>query len=63
MMPDTGATVSADIFHRWGLVDRKVIVRMPGGDALVDVGDPTTLTGPATHVADLLVPDLGGPGA
>jgi len=27
------------------------------------VGDPTTLTGPATHVADLLVPDLGGPGA
>jgi len=38
-------------------------VRMPGGDALVDVGDPTTLTGPATHVADLLVPDLGGPGA
>jgi diaminopimelate epimerase len=59
----TGATVSANIFHRWGLVDRKVIVRMPGGDALVDVGDPTTLTGPATHVADLLVPDLGGPGA
>ena len=38
----TGATVSADVFHRWGLVDRKVIVRMPGGDALVDVGDPTT---------------------
>lgn len=59
----TGATVSADIFHRWGLVDTKVIVHMPGGDALVDVAGPTTLTGPATHVADLDVPDVWGPSA
>lgn len=51
----TGATVAADVFHRWGLVDRKVIVRMPGGDAIVDLGPPVTLTGPATHVADLEV--------
>ncbi|MEO0492351.1 MAG: diaminopimelate epimerase [Actinomycetota bacterium] len=59
----TGATVSADIFHRWGLVDPKVIVHMPGGDALVDVSGPVTLTGPATHVGDLLVPDVWGPSA
>lgn len=58
----TGATVSADIFHRWGLVGPKVIVRMPGGDALVDVRGPVTLTGPATHVADLTVHDVWAPG-
>jgi diaminopimelate epimerase len=59
----TGATVSADIFHRWGLVGSKVIVRMPGGDALVDVSGPVTLTGPATHVADLDVHDVWSSGA
>ena len=53
----TGATVAADVFHRWGLVGEKVVVHMPGGNALVDLGTPLTLTGPATHVADLLVPD------
>lgn len=52
----TGATVAADVFHRWGEVGRKVIVHMPGGDALVDLGSPLTLTGPATHVADIDVP-------
>jgi len=31
---------------------------MPGGEALVDVSEPVTLTGPATHVADLEVADL-----
>ena len=35
---------------------KKVIVHMPGGNALVDLGSPLTLTGPATHVADLHVP-------
>lgn len=53
----TGATVAADVFHRWGLVGPAVVVRMPGGDALVDLSGPTTLTGPATHVADIEVPD------
>ncbi len=52
----TGATVSADIFHRWGLIGPKSVVRMPGGDALVDLSGPVTLTGPATHVADIEVP-------
>ncbi len=53
----TGAAVSAEIFHRWGLVGPKVVVRMPGGEALVDLSGPVTLTGPATHVADLEIPD------
>lgn len=54
----TGATVLADVFHRWGMVGSKVVVRMPGGDALVDVRGPVTLTGPASHVADLEIPDV-----
>jgi len=53
----TGATVSAQIFHDWDLVGPKVVVRMPGGDALVDLQGPVTLTGPATHIADFEVPD------
>ncbi|GJM38894.1 MAG: diaminopimelate epimerase [Acidimicrobiales bacterium] len=53
----TGATVSAQFFHNWDLVGPKVVVRMPGGDALVDLRGPLTLTGPATHVGDIEVPD------
>jgi diaminopimelate epimerase len=53
----TGATVAAEIFHQWGLVGPKVVVRMPGGDALVDLTGPVTLTGPATHIGDIEVPD------
>ncbi|MDG2029034.1 MAG: diaminopimelate epimerase [Acidimicrobiales bacterium] len=53
----TGATVSAQLFHNWDLVGPKVVVRMPGGDALVDLQGPVTLTGPATHIADIEVPD------
>lgn len=53
----TGASVAARVFHDWGLVGPKVVVRMPGGDALVDLSGPLTLTGPATHVADVEVPD------
>ncbi|MFQ5558359.1 MAG: diaminopimelate epimerase [Acidimicrobiales bacterium] len=53
----SGAAVAADVFHRWGEVGRRVVVRMPGGEAVVPHGPPTTLTGPATHIADLEVPD------
>ena len=53
----TGATVAAQVFHDWDLVGQKVVVRMPGGDALVDLRGPVTLTGPATHIADFEVPD------
>ena len=52
----TGATVAADVFRRWDLIGPKAVVRMPGGDALVDLSGPVTLTGPATHVADIEVP-------
>jgi len=52
----TGASVCAAVFHTWGLVDSTVVVRMPGGSALVDVTGPVMLTGPAVHVADLDVP-------
>lgn len=52
----TGATVAADVFHRWDLIGPKVVVRMPGGDSLVDLRGAVTLTGPATHVADFEVP-------
>ena len=53
----TGATVAAQIFHTWDLVGPKVVVRMPGGDALVDLRGPVTLTGPATHIANIEVTD------
>jgi len=53
----SGATVAASIFHRWGAVGPKVMVSMPGGDAVVDVSGPTTLTGAATHIADFAVPN------
>lgn len=53
----SGATVSAVIFNRWGAVGEKVIVSMPGGEAVVDISGPTTLTGPTVHVADFVVPD------
>jgi diaminopimelate epimerase len=53
----TGATVAAQIFNRWELVGSNVVVRMPGGDALVDLGRPLTLTGTATHIADIEVPN------
>jgi diaminopimelate epimerase len=52
----SGASVAAVAAHRWGLVGPRVLVRMPGGDATVDVGDHVHLTGPATHVAEVVVP-------
>ena len=53
----TGATVAGHVFHRWGLTGPRSVVQMPGGDAVVDLSGPTTLTGPATHVADIEVAD------
>ena len=54
----TGATVAGHVFHRWGLIGPKSVVHMPGGDAVVDLSGPLTLTGPATHVADIEVFDV-----
>lgn len=58
----SGASVSAVAAHRWGLVGQHVTVRMPGGDAEVDVlgpagsGEVVRLTGPATYVGEVVVP-------
>ena len=49
------ATVAAAVAHEWGLVGEHVRVKMPGGEAVVDVGDTLLLTGPATFVAEVSV--------
>lgn len=53
----TGATVAGHVFHRWGLIGPRSTVQMPGGVAVVDLSGPVTLTGPATHVADIEISD------
>ena len=52
----SGATVAAVAANRWGLVGDRVVVRMPGGDATVDVADRVHLTGPSTYVGEVVVP-------
>jgi len=51
----TGAAAAAHAARRWGLVGDQAVVRMPGGDLEVALGDTVTLAGPATHIADLEV--------
>lgn len=51
----SGATVSAALAHEWGLVGDRVTVLMPGGHAVVEVGDPLALIGEAVHIADIEV--------
>jgi diaminopimelate epimerase len=46
----TGACTAAWAARRWGLVGDRVTVHMPGGDALVELGDTVHLTGPTTYV-------------
>ncbi len=53
----SGAVVMSDWFYRRGLVGPRVVVRMPGGDALVDLEESPTLSGPVVHVADIEMPD------
>lgn len=52
----TGATAVARAMHDWGITGDRVTVHMPGGDVVVEVGDPMVLIGPSEHVADLEVP-------
>ena len=52
----SGATVAAVAANRWGLVGDRVVVRMPGGDATVDIADSVHLTGPSTYVGEVVVP-------
>ncbi|MDH3707060.1 MAG: diaminopimelate epimerase [Acidimicrobiia bacterium] len=53
----SGACASAYVAHRWGLVDERVEVTMPGGVACVDLGgEQLVLTGPATYIGRVEVP-------
>ncbi|MCB0977434.1 MAG: diaminopimelate epimerase [Acidimicrobiales bacterium] len=54
----SGATAVARAVHDWGLTGPKVTVHMPGGDAVVEVGDVLVLHGTATYVADVTVPEI-----
>jgi diaminopimelate epimerase len=56
----SGATVTAQRVHEWGMTGERVTVAMPGGSAIVDVATeqrPTAiLSGTATFVASIEVP-------
>jgi diaminopimelate epimerase len=52
----TGACAAAAVARDWGLVGDRVIVRMPGGDARVGLGDTVTLAGPIEAVARVEYP-------
>ncbi|MCY4194169.1 MAG: hypothetical protein OXF04_07735, partial [bacterium] len=47
----TGACAAAQAAHRWGLAGPVVRVCMPGGDVVVELGDPVFLLGPAEFIA------------
>ncbi|MFN8025179.1 MAG: diaminopimelate epimerase [Acidimicrobiia bacterium] len=48
----TGASASAAVAHRRGLVGERVTVHVPGGDLRVEIGDTIRLGGPVVHVFD-----------
>jgi diaminopimelate epimerase len=52
----TGACAAAAVAHRWSLVPEQVTVHMPGGAAVVTVGDTVTLAGPIHAVARVEFP-------
>lgn len=53
----SGASAAVAVAGDWGLVDGRVSVAMPGGEALVEVvGGHVHLTGPSTFVAEVVVP-------
>jgi diaminopimelate epimerase len=51
----TGACAAAAVANRRGLVGERVVVHVPGGDLLVELGDTIRLGGPVTHVFDTTV--------
>jgi diaminopimelate epimerase len=51
----TGASASAAVAHRRGLVGQKVTVHVPGGDLTVELGDTIRLGGPVVHVFDTTI--------
>jgi diaminopimelate epimerase len=49
----TGACAAAAVAHRRDLVGNTVIVRVPGGNLTVEIGDTIRLGGPVVHVFDV----------
>lgn len=49
----TGACAAAAVAHRRGLVGEHVMVKVPGGDLAVEVGDTIRLGGTVVHVFDV----------
>ena len=53
----SGAVAAVAAAHGWGLVDERVGVAMPGGEATVELdGEEALLTGPTVFVAEVSVP-------
>lgn len=52
----SGACAAAWAANRWGLVGERVEVQMPGGEAIVELGEELALSGPTCFVADVEVP-------
>ena len=48
----TGVCAAAAVAHRRGLVGANVVVRVPGGEHRVELGETVRLHGPVTHVFD-----------
>lgn len=53
----SGACAAAYQANVWGLVGERVEVQMPGGVAVVRLGETATLAGPSGFVASIEVPD------
>jgi diaminopimelate epimerase len=49
----TGACAAAAVAHRRGLVGDRVVVKVAGGELVVELGDTVRLGGPVVHVFDL----------
>jgi diaminopimelate epimerase len=52
----TGACAAAAVARDWGLVGDQVVVRMPGGDAQIGLGETVTLASAVTGVAKVEYP-------
>jgi diaminopimelate epimerase len=51
----TGACAAAAVAHHRGLVGDRVVVAVPGGELMVDLGSTIRLGGPVQHVFDVSV--------
>jgi diaminopimelate epimerase len=49
----TGACAAAAVAHRRGLVGERVVVNVPGGRLVVELGETARLGGPVVHVFDV----------